>query len=130
MIEIFEKSKIPCVQCGKEVQEFSVPNNVWNSVVRPNGHETNNEYLCVWCFLDKLVSAYSRLLTTDAPEMTVGDSSPINEQNLSEPCPICKGRKKEYAWFKWINCPGCGGKGRVTPARKKELTPSPTPSFR
>jgi hypothetical protein len=54
--EIFiskEASKIPCVECGGEVIEFSIPNDIWNKVIRPNG-EHDREYLCMGCFLNAL----------------------------------------------------------------------------
>ena len=69
-------------------------------------------------------------LTTDAPEMTVGDSSPINEQNLND---------SDEAWI----CAECGAFNMLwhtkkcvaclrpkNPTKPDELTPSPTPSFR
>lgn len=49
-------SDIPCSNCGGKVQEFSVPSDIWNAVVRHYGQETDNEYLCIWCF----VSAFTR----------------------------------------------------------------------
>lgn len=33
--------------------EFSVPNDVWNRIVRNNGPEHDQEYICVQCFADK-----------------------------------------------------------------------------
>lgn len=43
-------SSIPCAVCGGEVIEFSVPNDLWNYVMRPDGHETDKEYLCFSCW--------------------------------------------------------------------------------
>lgn len=48
------KSKIPCCECGGSVIEFSVPNRLWNIVMRPDGHETNKEYLCFACWNNRL----------------------------------------------------------------------------
>ena len=56
-------SDIPCCKCGGPVVEFSVPNEAWNTVIRNNGPETDQEYLCVKCFA--LVAA-DRLNTAQA----------------------------------------------------------------
>lgn len=47
-------NKICCSNCRGEVMEFSIPNDIWNFVVRKNGRETNNEYLCENCWFTKL----------------------------------------------------------------------------
>ncbi len=47
-------SSIPCHACGGEVIEFAVPNDIWNAVIRPDGHEHDGEYLCINCFFDAL----------------------------------------------------------------------------
>lgn len=47
-------SEIPCCECGGEVVEFTVPNDIWNSVMRPDGHETDREYLCFDCWYKAL----------------------------------------------------------------------------
>lgn len=46
-----------CSNCGGEAVEFSVPSPVWNKVVRSQtgGRESENEYLCVWCFADMAI---------------------------------------------------------------------------
>lgn len=49
-----EISNIPCAKCGDDVVEFSIPNDIWNRVIRPNGHEGANEYLCVNCWFSAL----------------------------------------------------------------------------
>jgi hypothetical protein len=49
-----EISSIPCTQCGGKVVEFSIPNDIWNKVIRLDGHESSNEYLCVNCWFDAL----------------------------------------------------------------------------
>ena len=58
-----ESSEIPCNICGGEVYEFSLPNDIWNRVVRTSGTETDKEYLCMSCFLDIL----RRALGLDIP---------------------------------------------------------------
>jgi hypothetical protein len=47
----------PCSNCGGEVIDYSIPNDVWNKVVRgqTGGRETENEYLCIWCFVDFVI---------------------------------------------------------------------------
>jgi len=55
-------------------------------------------------------------LTTDAPEMTVGDSSPITEPDPSEPCPNCDGKGYGYDSFGHrYGCAFCNKTGRVIP---------------
>lgn len=46
-----EVSSIPCFNCGGEVKEYSIPNHIWNMIVRKNGKESDGEYLCIWCFV-------------------------------------------------------------------------------
>jgi hypothetical protein len=43
-------SGTPCALCGGDVVEFSVPNEMWNKIVRDGGPESRHEYLCVTCF--------------------------------------------------------------------------------
>lgn len=45
-----EPSAIPCCICGGEVVEFTVPNDIWNLVMRPDDKETDREYLCLDCW--------------------------------------------------------------------------------
>lgn len=47
-------SSIPCNICGGAVIEFSIPNDIWNKVIRLDGHEHDKEYLCMACFFDAL----------------------------------------------------------------------------
>jgi hypothetical protein len=47
-------SNIPCALCGEEVIEFTIPNDIWNKVMRPDGLETNKEYICINCWYNKL----------------------------------------------------------------------------
>lgn len=49
-----ETSSIPCDICGGAVIEFSIPNDIWNKVIRLDGHEHDKEYLCMACFFDAL----------------------------------------------------------------------------
>ena len=44
------KSEHPCSKCGGEVVEFTVDNEAWNTIIRRDGKEHDNEYLCVRCF--------------------------------------------------------------------------------
>lgn len=43
-------SAVPCARCGGEVVEFSIPNDIWNEIIRLDGHEHADEYLCWNCF--------------------------------------------------------------------------------
>ncbi len=54
-------SSVPCCECGKEVQEFTVPNVLWNMVMRPDEHETNKEYICYSCWNLKLLEYINRI---------------------------------------------------------------------
>jgi len=47
-------SVTPCASCGGVVFEFSVPNELWNLIVRNDGPESYGEYLCVNCFHRKV----------------------------------------------------------------------------
>jgi hypothetical protein len=47
-------SEIPCCLCGNEVIEFSVPNDIWNKVIRKDGKETDKEYIRLTCWYEKL----------------------------------------------------------------------------
>lgn len=50
-----------CCKCGHGVIEFSRPNNEWNSIIRPDGHETDSEYLCAPCYMDAQAAELTRL---------------------------------------------------------------------
>ncbi len=50
----FGISSIPCHICGGEVNEFSIPNDIWNKVIRLDGHEHDQEYLCLNCWYSAL----------------------------------------------------------------------------
>lgn len=43
-------STIPCCLCNGPVEEFSIPNEAWNRIIRKGGPETDKEYLCWACF--------------------------------------------------------------------------------
>jgi hypothetical protein len=49
-----EPSVIPCAKCGGTVVEFIIPNDIWNFVIRKNGKETDQEYLCEKCWFEAL----------------------------------------------------------------------------
>lgn len=53
-------SEIPCCLCGRKVVEFTIPNDIWNIVIRNNGSEHDMEYLCVWCVLADMVDYIRR----------------------------------------------------------------------
>lgn len=55
IIDELKPSEIPCYRCKGEVHEFSVPNELWNLVIRKGGKETNQEYLCFDCWNDILL---------------------------------------------------------------------------
>lgn len=42
----------PCCKCGGSVVEFSIPNSAWNTIIRGDGGETDQEYLCLTCFAE------------------------------------------------------------------------------
>lgn len=57
-----QPSTVPCCACGGEVVEFTVPNDIWNLVMRPDGKETDKEYLCLDCWYKALRSKLDELL--------------------------------------------------------------------
>ena len=48
-----EVTEIPCTSCGGSVIEFTIPNDIWNKVMRKN-KETNEEYICINCWYNNL----------------------------------------------------------------------------
>ena len=93
----------------------------------------------------------TRLLTTDAPEMTVGDSCSVSKHSTNKAAQ--KGDDWEYIIYGvgWYTCRGChhthsgaayyspkgtkyckecGDKRRSKTTKPDNRTPSPTPSFR
>lgn len=53
--------EIPCCRCKGHVVEFSVSNEAWNTIVRRNGPETDQEYLCLECFAGLAVDEIEQL---------------------------------------------------------------------
>lgn len=47
-------STVPCCECGGDAVEFTVPNDIWNAVMRPDEKETDREYLCLDCWYKAL----------------------------------------------------------------------------
>jgi len=52
--KIASRSSIPCARCGGVVIEFSVPNDIWNAIVRRDAPEGSDEYMCHACWLRAL----------------------------------------------------------------------------
>ena len=46
-------SSVPCSYCGGDVVEFVIPNKSWNTLIRRDGKEHDQEYLCLFCFSEK-----------------------------------------------------------------------------
>jgi len=66
-------SGTPCSNCGGDVQEYSIPSDVWNIVVRRRGKEANNEYLCVWCFASAFVCWFHDVLPVPQRDIQKSD---------------------------------------------------------
>lgn len=49
-------STVPCCQCHGPVVEFSRSNAEWNATMKPGGHETDREYLCAACYMNRLAT--------------------------------------------------------------------------
>lgn len=47
-----EISEVPCCKCSGLVIEFSIDNESWNTIIRDDGPETDQEYLCLECFAE------------------------------------------------------------------------------
>ena len=56
-------SGTPCARCGGPCVEFTVPNDVWNAVVRLGGSERDDEYICEACYR-KAVESWIRSAST------------------------------------------------------------------
>lgn len=41
---------LPCRDCNRPHEEYTVNNRLWNLVMRPGGIETDYEYVCLTCF--------------------------------------------------------------------------------
>lgn len=50
-------SEVPCRRCGGVVREFTVPNEVWNAVIRVDGRERDDEYICLACWYVAVLTA-------------------------------------------------------------------------
>ena len=61
-LETGQISQIPCCECGGEVVEYSIPNDIWNIVMRPDGKETDKEYLCLGCWHEALRRTLEELI--------------------------------------------------------------------
>jgi hypothetical protein len=50
-------SEIPCAICRGEVIEFSIPNYIWNKIMRSKsgGHEHDKDHICFDCFKKKFI---------------------------------------------------------------------------
>ena len=47
-----------CSNChGPYEYDISIPSPLWNKVIRPEGHETGNEYLCGSCIIKQFAIA-------------------------------------------------------------------------
>lgn len=60
MLSLFENheiSEVPCARRGGYVVEFSIPNDIWNKVIRIDGYERSDEYICMECFFQALREA-------------------------------------------------------------------------
>ena len=56
----------PCGRCGQEChEEFTVPNDVWNAVIRRGKGEGSDEYICESCYLEA-VTAFVRAIAPNA----------------------------------------------------------------
>lgn len=88
-------SIIPCYECGGEVIEFTVPNNIWNFVMRPDGKETNKEYICSDCWYKALrikleeSQRRERAAIRDLEEIATGADVCGYCKNTGEQCELC-----------------------------------------
>lgn len=57
-----QASTVPCARCGGVCVEFTVPNDVWNTVVRLGGKEGDDEYICEACYR-KAVESWVRTVS-------------------------------------------------------------------
>lgn len=80
-------SKVPCCVCGGEVVEFTVPNDLWNFVMRPDGKETGKEYLCWDCWNKALWRKMQELQRET--QAAVEDMRKLIFETAKEPCDLC-----------------------------------------
>lgn len=61
--------RLPCGLCGNPVGiEFSIPNEIWNAVIRPDGDEQDHEYLCYPCWLKAVGERVAALKAENAKQ--------------------------------------------------------------
>lgn len=53
---------LPCRNCNQPHQEYSVDSKLWNLVMRPDGRETEYEYLCLKCFHRRIAARVELLV--------------------------------------------------------------------
>ena len=82
-------SGTPCCECGCECIEFSRPSEEWNATMRPDGHETDREYLCAPCYMNHLASRAERAESALA-------ASESKRATLAEECRAWRRWKGEY----------------------------------
>ena len=66
-----KNSGIPCARCGGSCVEFTVPNDVWNTVIRLGGKERDDEYICEVCYrhaVEDFVRAATLVVPADVLE--------------------------------------------------------------
>lgn len=79
-----QKSSIPCNRCNGVVHEFSIPNDIWNYVIRVDGKERDDEYICIDCWHNAL---RAKIILT---ELTMGNIYEINfMDNEGSKIPTC-----------------------------------------
>jgi hypothetical protein len=61
-LNLSQDSAIPCCKCHGPVIEFTIPNETWNAVMRPDGKETDQEYICESCWHEAVQEAATRPL--------------------------------------------------------------------
>lgn len=54
-------TETPCDRCGGECVEFVIPNDLWNAVIRKDGKERDDEYICHDCW-HGAIAALARLV--------------------------------------------------------------------
>ena len=82
-----------------------------------------------WFAKDDVQGSFRR--TTDAPEMTVGDSGSVSEHSINEPTRhfVCKECGYTLTPVIQDHCHYCGA-SLIYSDKPDDRTPSPTPSFR
>lgn len=57
----FQNDRPLCSNCDRRIVfEFTVESRIWNDIVRREGPETENEYLCLWCFAERAREHWKR----------------------------------------------------------------------